>query len=59
MTVGVDVGENVKLGVDDVGTRTIGSKSSVVDLGAVDRSDMRRLDGRNQARTRHLLCGAR
>ena len=47
MTVYVGVGEIVKLGVDNASTRTIGSKSSVVDLGTVVQSDMRLLDGRN------------
>ena len=59
MTVGVGVEEIVKLRVNNVGARTIGSKSSIVDLGTVDRSDMRLLDGGGRARTRLLLCGAR
>jgi len=45
--------------VNNVGALTIGSKSSVVDLGTVDWSDMRLLAGGGRARTRLLLCGAR
>ena len=59
MTVGVGVEEIVELRVDNVGTHTIGSKSGVVDLGTVVRSGTRLLNGRNRARTRLRLCGAR
>jgi hypothetical protein len=59
MTVCVGVEEIVEPCVNNVGAHTIRSKSSVVDLGTVIRSDMRVLNDSDEARTRHPLSGAR
>ena len=47
ITVGVGVEKIVELHVDNVGRQTIRSKSSIVDLGPIIRSDMRPLNGSN------------
>ena len=58
ITVGVGVEGVVELRINNVGTRTIRSKRSVVDLGTVVQSDMGLPNGSNRARTQHHLCGA-